>query len=131
MTLKPELRAFLDQPFFGILGTINDDGTIQQTMMWYALEGDTIVMNTAKGRRKHRNIEDRPDVTLSAVNGRQFVSVSGKAVVTADDPDLHFRIGRRYENEDGLRAMFRDHYDLQQRVTISFVIDHVIDGLDV
>ena len=130
MALTDDQRAFLNAPNFGVLATTNPDGTTQQTLMWYGLYGDTIVMNAATGRRKLRNMQERPDVSVCVVSGRQYVTVQGKAIVSEDRPDIHFEIGCRYQNPGEITQLFRDTYDHQQRATITISIDHVIDGLD-
>ena len=56
----PTRRAFLNEKRFAVLATINKDGTPQQTVMWYELQGDEIMMNTAHGRLKDRNLAARP-----------------------------------------------------------------------
>ncbi|MGI9253224.1 MAG: pyridoxamine 5'-phosphate oxidase family protein, partial [Thermomicrobiales bacterium] len=33
--LTPAIRAFLDEPRFAVLATVNADGILQQTVMWY------------------------------------------------------------------------------------------------
>ncbi len=131
MPLDPEIRAYLESPYYGVLATTNPDGTSQQTVMWYALDGDTIVMNTGAGRRKHRNIEANPAVSLCVYDGRRYVTVRGRAVIEPDDAKLHRAIGARYEPDDKLDQLFRDSFDRQQRVTIRMSIEHVLDGRDV
>ena len=58
--LTPDARAFLSERRFAALATINKDGSPQQTTMWYDLDGDTILMNTAAGRVKYRNLARDP-----------------------------------------------------------------------
>ena len=64
MVLSDEVRNFLNERRFAVLGTVNPDGTIHQSVMWYLLDGDTIVMNTRKGRVKFRNMTERQNVSL-------------------------------------------------------------------
>ena len=49
-------RDFLREPRFAVLGTTNDDGSAHLTVMWYVLEGDEIMFNTAAGRKKPENL---------------------------------------------------------------------------
>ena len=58
MALDSKVEAFLkDSPArFAVLATINEDGSVQQTVMWYVVRDGKIVMNTARGRKKDRNI---------------------------------------------------------------------------
>lgn len=69
MALDDRARAFLDEQRFGVLGTINPDGTIQQTVMWYLLRGDQIVMNTVRGRKKDRNVLRDRRVSICVEDG--------------------------------------------------------------
>ena len=49
--LNDKLREYLRAPRFAVVATINEDGTPQQTVVWYELqEGDRIMMNTRAGR---------------------------------------------------------------------------------
>lgn len=131
MTIDPTIEAYLEEPHFGVLATINRDGTSQQTLMWYALVGHEIVMNTAAGRRKHRNIDARPEVSLCVVDGRRYVTIQGRARVEADDPGLHRQIGERYVTPAEMDRLFAETYNHQDRRTIRMTVDTIIDGRDV
>ena len=63
--LTESVRELLDAPNFWHLGTINPDGRPQINPMWIDREGDNIVINTAIGRRKEKNLRRDPRVTLS------------------------------------------------------------------
>ena len=52
MPLSDAARAFLAEKRFAVLATISRDGLPHQTVMWYELRGDDIIMNTAAGRVK-------------------------------------------------------------------------------
>jgi len=56
--LKDETKAFL------FLATVMPDGSPQVTPVWFSAEGDHILINTAKGRVKERNMRARPRVAL-------------------------------------------------------------------
>ncbi|HEX3302152.1 MAG TPA: pyridoxamine 5'-phosphate oxidase family protein, partial [Thermomicrobiales bacterium] len=62
--LSDAVRDFLNERRFAVLATSNPNGTIQQSVMWYLLEDNTIVMNTAKGRIKFRNMENSNRISL-------------------------------------------------------------------
>jgi predicted pyridoxine 5'-phosphate oxidase superfamily flavin-nucleotide-binding protein len=49
--LREDVRTFLEEARFAVLATVNANGSPQQTVMWYELRGDTIVMNTRRGRK--------------------------------------------------------------------------------
>ncbi|HEX5549006.1 MAG TPA: pyridoxamine 5'-phosphate oxidase family protein, partial [Ktedonobacterales bacterium] len=56
MPLQDNVRAFLQERRFGVLATINEDGSAQQTVMWYDVDGDNILMNTRARRVKDGNL---------------------------------------------------------------------------
>ena len=61
-------QAFLDlfeKKSFAHLVTLNPDGSPQVSPVWVAREGDLVVVNSAKGRRKDRNMRRDPRVALS------------------------------------------------------------------
>ncbi len=110
-----------------MVATINADGTPQQTVLWYALQGDTIVMNTARGRLKDRNLLHDPRISFCIEDAYRYLTIRGTA--TLDDDQAHAqadvaRIARRYtpvERLDQQVASFRT----EERVTIRMTIDHV------
>ena len=64
MQLRDDVRAFLEEERFAVLATVNANGSPQQTVMWYELRGDTIVMNTIRGRKKDSNLLRPASLTL-------------------------------------------------------------------
>lgn len=128
--LDPAVLALLEDRNWAVLATTNADGTVQQTLMWYALVDGSIVMNTAAGRRKHRNMVARPAVSVCVTDQDRFVTIQGQATVLPDDRALHRRIGLRYSSPDAMDHAFATQFDLEERLTIRVSIDHVIAGLD-
>ena len=85
--LTPDARAFLSEVRFAALATINKDGSPQQTTMWYELDGDTILMNTAAGRIKYRNLVRDPRASICVVDGYRWVTISGHIELNDDQTD--------------------------------------------
>jgi PPOX class probable F420-dependent enzyme len=56
--LKDETRAY------AYLATVMPDGTPQLTPLWFNVEGDHILINSAKGRVKDKNMRARPTVAI-------------------------------------------------------------------
>lgn len=65
MTLDGDLRQALEAPNFWHLATVNPDGSPQSTTVWVHTRGDRILVNSALGRKKPRNIAREPRVALS------------------------------------------------------------------
>lgn len=128
MTLTDAQRAFLEEPRFAVLATTMEDGRIQQTVMWYELRGDQIMMNTVPGRVKERNISRDPRVSVCVEDGYKFVTIQGRVVETIDDQDIArediVALARRYQPDTPESA--RDVFRQQERQTILISIDHVI-----
>ena len=128
MTLTDAQRAFLEEPRFAVLATTMEDGRIQQTVMWYELRGDQIMMNTVPGRVKERNISRDPRVSVCVEDGYKFVTIQGRVVETIDDQDIArediVALARRYQPDAPESA--RDVLRQQERQTILISIDHVI-----
>jgi PPOX class probable F420-dependent enzyme len=81
--LPEKIRNAIDGPQFWHLATVNPDGSPQISTIWVMPKGDNILVNTALGRKKPRNIDANPHVALSWVdpeNGYHCASIQGKVV---------------------------------------------------
>jgi PPOX class probable F420-dependent enzyme len=58
-------RGALEGKYFWSLATINPDGTPQSSVMWVTTRDGKILVNTALGRKKPRNLAQNPNVALS------------------------------------------------------------------
>ncbi len=63
--LTPGVRALFEGKNFGHLATIMPDGSPQVSVVWVDVEGDNILVNTADGRIKPRNVRRDPRVAIS------------------------------------------------------------------
>jgi PPOX class probable F420-dependent enzyme len=103
MALQENVRAFLKERRFGVLATINEDGSPQQTVMWYDVDGDNILMNTRARRVKDGNLRRDGRASLCVVDGYTFVTLEG--IVELDDDqataqaDIR-RLAIRYDGEE-------------------------------
>ncbi len=103
--LPDPLREQLDGKPFAHLTTLDPDGYPQASAMWIMRDGDNIVFNTAKGRRKHRNMtrDPRVAVSVSAV-GDQYVnySIQGKVIEMreSDGVEVIDMLARKYTESD-------------------------------
>jgi len=58
----------IDGKNFAFLATLQPDGSPHVTPMWIDHEGDMILMNTAMGRIKQRNVTRDPRVSIAIVD---------------------------------------------------------------
>ena len=87
LELPDAARELLDGPHTAILATANPDGRPQSSVIFVKREADAVVFSTIRGRRKTRNMERDPRVSLLALapSGR-YVEIRGSVDIT-DDPE--------------------------------------------
>ena len=96
MHLTDPQRAFLDEVRYAVVGTLDGDGSIQQTVVWFIREGDELRFTVAAGSAKARNLRRNPAIALTVEDGARYLTVSGTAVLEPADPDLRMRLAVRY-----------------------------------
>jgi len=86
VTLPDEVRRELEKPNFWHLATVNPDGSPHVTTVWVHVRGDRILVNSALGRRKPRNIAREPRVAMSWHEHRDSnyhsIGIQGRVVET-------------------------------------------------
>jgi PPOX class probable F420-dependent enzyme len=132
-TLSDKARAFLSERRYAVLATLHKDGSTQQTVMWYLLEGDTIIMNTKKGRIKDRNMRRDSRISICVQEGYSYITISGNAELN-DDPEISqsdiYRLAVRYNGEATAQRQMAREFSREQRETIRLPITHVIEDLE-
>jgi PPOX class probable F420-dependent enzyme len=114
-------RDFLHEARYAVLGTINENGSAHLTVMWYVLEGDDIMFNTAAGRKKPENLARDPRASLVVPDGYRFVRVDG--IVRANDDqtvalaDIRKLALRYYQSEERLQRSLDATWSKQHRIT--------------
>ena len=129
MELQDNVRAFLQQPFFGVLATINQDGMPQQSVVWYDLDGGRIVMNTRARRIKDANLRRDARASLCVADGYRYVTLEGVVEINDDQPTAQADIRRlaiRYDGEESGKRQSEEKFSKQQRVTIYLKITKVV-----
>jgi PPOX class probable F420-dependent enzyme len=85
-----------------VLATVRPDGRPHAVPLWYALDGDHVIINVSADSVKGRAIVSEPRVTLSVhedVPPYSFVMVDGTAEVVTDPDEIRrdaTEIARRY-----------------------------------
>jgi PPOX class probable F420-dependent enzyme len=130
--LSDKARAFLEEKRFAVLATINANGTPQLTTMWYELQGDEVMMNTAAGRVKEANLRRDPRVAICVEDAYDYVTLSGTVELIDDQAIAQadiLRLARRYHPPEKAEQMARDSFSKQHRVTIHMRIQRVVEDL--
>lgn len=128
MMLSDKAVAFLNEKRFGVLATVNADGSVQQTVMWYMLDGDTIVMNTKKGRAKDRNLERDGRASICFEEAQRYVTLRG--TISIDDDGVRgqesaLAIASRYEGAEEGKRQVDELFSTQHRITLTMAIEHI------
>ncbi|HYN94384.1 MAG TPA: PPOX class F420-dependent oxidoreductase [Pilimelia sp.] len=86
-TSLPELaQRLIDAPTFPTIATVNADASPQASVIWVKRDGTDILFSTVRGRRKTRNMEREPRVSLVVVNpDNPYNYVEIRGTVTLDD----------------------------------------------
>ncbi len=105
-TVPQEYRDLLDErPVLVSLATVQSDSQPQVTPVWIDMEGDLLRVNTAKGRQKHVNMDERRMVTVLAIdpdNPFRFIEVRGRvARISEEGGDAHIdALAKKYLGAD-------------------------------
>jgi len=131
--LTPAMREFLNERRFGVLATVGVTGAPRQTVMWFLLDGEEILFNTALGRRKPEHLAREPRVSLLVEDGYRYVCVSGSVRTITDrettQADIR-RLAARYEGDERAEQQMRSSFSKQERISYRFRITGAIgDGV--
>src|SRR5437764_13137818 len=104
--LTESARKMLEGKNFVYLATVNPDGTPQVTPTWVDTDGHFVLINTAVGRVKHRNVKKNLHVALAIsdqTNPYNLVLIRGKVVehVTSHIAEEHIdKMSKKYRGLD-------------------------------
>ncbi len=73
---------------FAYLATVMKDGSPQVTPVWFDMDGDTVRVNTARGRVKDHNMTRRPRVALAIQDPNdmyRYVQIRGTVVGSTEE----------------------------------------------
>lgn len=134
MDLRDDVRAFLEEKHFGVLATVNSDGSPQQSVMWYEPRGDAIMMNTLRGRKKDRNLQKDARASVCVEDAYRYVTIEG-TIAVIDDPAVAqadiAALARRYHGPEEGDRMAREVFGPQERRTLLLSIDRIdVHGFD-
>lgn len=90
---------------FANLATVMEDGSPQVTPVWCDYDGSSVLINTARGRVKDRNMRRNPQVSMSIMdpeNPYRYLEIRGKvAEATEQGADQHIdKMAKKYLGAD-------------------------------
>ncbi len=102
--LSERQLELLRGPNLAIVATIRPDGTPQLTPTWIDTDGEHVLINTAEGRAKPRNLRRDPRVSVCVVDRDDqynWVSITGTAELTNEGAEEHIHhLARKYRGRD-------------------------------
>lgn len=130
-TIPLDYLDLMERPVVVTLVTLMPDGQPQASPVWFTFDGTYIWVNTAKGRQKDKNMRERPQVTVLAIdpdNPYRYLEVRGVvAEITEDGGVEHINSlsDRHYGRPDFFAG---DEYRRQREVRVIFKIrpEHVV-----
>jgi PPOX class probable F420-dependent enzyme len=104
--LTDHARTLLEGPNFGFLAELMNDGSPHVSPVWVDASDGQVLVNTAKGRVKERNVRRDPRVAVSVMNAENpydKVDIRGRVVETVDGAEAWDHIdalNRKYHRTD-------------------------------
>jgi PPOX class probable F420-dependent enzyme len=138
VTITDDVRAFLNDTRFATITTLDADGAPRQAVVWYTVDGDEVVLNSAVGRRWPSNLLRDPRVAFSVtdgVDGYRWLGITGRVTVMRDQATAQADIAgmaRRYYAGDPEKAqdLIDGRFQLQERISFRLQVAAVANHLD-
>ena len=103
--IPEKYRDLFHKKAFASLATIMPDGRPQVTPVWVDYDGKHLIINSAKGRQKDRNLRRDPRVSLAIIdpeNPYRYLEIRGRvAEITEDGASEHInKMAKKYLDVD-------------------------------
>jgi PPOX class probable F420-dependent enzyme len=122
------VRRLLDEPNVAVLATVNADGSPQTSPVWVGLDDGDVVISSARGRRKDRNIRRDERVSLTIFDSHdpeRYAEIRGRATVTEDvGRELAVRLAEKYHGAGAGKEYLQLPPEIV-RIVIRIVPEHV------
>jgi PPOX class probable F420-dependent enzyme len=101
---EKQAKLFTDRNW-GVIATIREDGSPQATPVWIDYDGEAVLVNSAYGRAKVRNVQRDPRATVTVLPAENqqsgYVMVSGPAELVDEGAHEHIdMLAKKYLGED-------------------------------
>jgi len=123
------LKELIDGKNFAHIATIMKDGSPQVTTVWIDRDGDTILINTAEGRVKEKNLKRDPRVAISIIGANPYSGawIRGKVVgMTKEGAVEHIdKLAKKYTGVE----KYQGYTPNEKRVIIRIEAQHVTERI--
>jgi PPOX class probable F420-dependent enzyme len=104
-SIPDKYRDLFTKRAFASLATLMPDGSPQVTPVWVDLEGDLVLVNTARARQKDKNMRRDPRVAMAIIdpeNPYRYLEIRGRiAEITEEGADAHIdKMAKKYLGAD-------------------------------
>jgi len=104
-TIPASHTDLFNKPAFANLATLNADGSPQVTPVWVDWDGTNLLVNTARGRVKDRNLQRDGRVALTIAdpaNQYRYLGIQGRVTsMTEQGADAHIdKMAKKYLGKD-------------------------------
>jgi PPOX class probable F420-dependent enzyme len=101
---EKQAKLFTDRNW-GVIATVREDGSPQATPVWIDYDGESVLVNSAHGRTKVKNIERDPRATVTVMPAENqqsgYVMVSGPAELVDEGAREHIdKLAKKYLGQD-------------------------------
>lgn len=98
-------KDLFNKPAFGSFTTLMPDGSPQTTPVWIDLVDGKVIVNTALGRQKDKNVRRDPRVAVTLMdpqNPYRYLEIRGKVdEITTDGAAQHIdKMAKKYIGQD-------------------------------
>jgi PPOX class probable F420-dependent enzyme len=93
--MDEQARRLLEGKNFANVSTLRADGSIHAVFVWVHVEGEHVVLNTAKGRAWPRNVERDPRVTILVADQEDpytYVQIRGRVTESIEGEEARAHI---------------------------------------
>ena len=137
--MTPQILEFLSNGrHYATIATIDPDGMARQAVVWYRMDGDTIVINSLVGRRWPTNLLRDPRISIAIIDsldGERWVGVIGTVEPVTDQPTAQADIAamaRHYHADEPGTAdrLIAERFTQQERISFRVRAASAHDHLD-
>ncbi|HET8794034.1 MAG TPA: PPOX class F420-dependent oxidoreductase [Nitrososphaeraceae archaeon] len=102
----PSIKSLFENKNLAFIATSMKDGSPHVTPTWVDIENSFILINTAMGRVKQKNVARDPRVSISVAdnnNPYHMVTVNGEIIeqITGDQAEKHIdKLAKKYLNKE-------------------------------
>ena len=102
--IPDKFKDLLENPVHLTIATVMPDGQPQLSVVWCSYDGEHVLVNTARGRQKDKNLTARPFATVLAIdpeNPYRYLEVRGTVEMTEEGALEHInQLAKQYTGAD-------------------------------